>query len=113
MSAPPAPRRWLTVNAASWIITNGLGALAFLHFASKTWIEPELRGEDVARDGDAVVWFATALPFALACLVADVVMIVLAIRLGLRRRVWSPLVVALCIGLGWALAMAVDVSRRY
>ena len=113
MGVPKSRSVWFTLNALAWIVTNALGAAAFLHFASQTWIQPELRGEDVARDGDAVVWFATALPFALACLLADLVMLALAVRIGVIQKRWSPLMVAGATGVVWAVAMAVDVTHRF
>ena len=106
-------RPWLATNALAWISFNVLAAVIYLHFASKTWIEPELRGEGVGREGDAVVWFGTAFPIALSCFLADIVMLVLAIRIGARTKQWSPLIVARGIGLGWAGAMTIDLARRF
>ena len=113
MASPKAPVGWLTLNALAWIFTNFLGAIAFLFFASQTWIEPELRGEDVGREGDAVVWFGTALPVAFACLLLDVVMVVLAVRVGIARKQWSPFLVAGGIGIGWAVTIRIDVAPRF
>ena len=62
-----------------WIATNALGAVAFIYSASKTWLEPELRGENVARGGDAFVWFLSALPILLLFVITDIVWVSFAV----------------------------------
>jgi hypothetical protein len=106
-------RWWIVANALAWLVTNTLGAIAYLWLASKTWIEPQLRGEVVGRAGDALVWGTTALPVALIFLLANLGMVGLSIFTGLRAKNWSLLFVAFAIGLGWALVMAIDLRNRF
>ena len=65
-----------------WLVANVLGAAAYVWLSSWTWLEPELRGEDVARDGDAIVWSMTALPVFVCFMVADFVWFIRRARQG-------------------------------
>lgn len=55
---------------------NIIGAAAYVWLSSLTWLEPELRGEDVARAGDAMVWAMTALPVLVGFALADLVWLI-------------------------------------
>lgn len=53
----------LTSNGLTvWMLANVVASGVFTHLASWTWLEPNLRGQDVARSGDAMIWGLTALP---------------------------------------------------
>lgn len=65
------------------------------------------------RGGDAMVWGVTALPVALASFLADLALVALAIRLGLKLRSWTLSLATLGIGLGWAIVFAIDVMQRF
>lgn len=62
---------------ATWVLANIAAALSFLYFASITWLEPNLRGEEVARSGDVLIWAISALPILAASLVANLIWLVL------------------------------------
>lgn len=64
-----------------WLLANLAGAMGYLWLASRTWIEPELRGEDVARGGDAIIWGMTALPVLITFVIANFI--------GSWRRHWD------------------------
>jgi len=85
-----------------WLAANVLGAMAYLWLSSGTWIEPELRGEDVAWSGDAVVWFTTALPVLVAFIVVDCVWFTLRVR---RRQRLQPMLLAAFL---WVIVLGVD-----
>ena len=70
-----------------WIVANLLGAALYLWLASATSLEPELRGEGVARSGDAMVWGSTALPLLALFIVADVAWFV---RRSSRQQTRQP-----------------------
>lgn len=79
-----------------------LGAMAYLWLSSRTWIEPELRDENVASAGAAVVWFGTALPVLIGFLLADFVWFI--------RRVWQgqnlqPMLLAVVL---WVAVLGLD-----
>ncbi len=99
-------------SARFWVAANIVGATAFLWLASKTWIEPQLRGEDVARGGDAVVWACTALPVLIAFLVLDGVWLTLVVVRLAKTQAWrsaSPLAASAILWLG---VICVDIAMR-
>ena len=62
-----------TRSLMAWVAANVIASAAFLHLASWTWLEPNLRGEHAARGGDAVVWMLGAFPVLAAAALANVV----------------------------------------
>jgi ABC-type amino acid transport system permease subunit len=84
-----------------WLASNAVGVVAFLHFASLTWLEPELRGEDVARGGDAFVWFVSALPILVIFLVANFVWLGVTIGRSSGTKHWRPTAVACSVLACW------------
>jgi hypothetical protein len=94
-ASPFARDRW-------WLLANGLGAMAYLWLSSRTWIEPELRGENVGRAGDAVVWFGTALPVFIGFVVANFVWFLRGARRGQRRQ---PMMLAAIL---WMAVIGMD-----
>jgi len=83
-------------------VANALGAIVYLWLSSRTWIEPELRGESVARSGDAVVWFTTALPVFIGFIIANLVWF---IRRARQDRGRQPMLLAAFM---WVVALGVD-----
>jgi hypothetical protein len=65
-----------------WLIANAVGAAVYVWLSSWTWLEPELRGQDVARAGDAMVWAMTALPVLVGFALADLVWLIRRVRTG-------------------------------
>lgn len=95
-----------------WVGANGLGAIAYLRFASQTWIEPELRGENVGRAGDALIWGITCLPIAAVFLVVDLIWLTGRTRSTAPKERWPSLLPVLAIGAGWFAVLAVDALLR-
>ena len=91
-----------------WLAVNAVGFVVFLHFASMTWREPELRGQEIAISGVAFVWAVSALPVLLVLFLVDVVWLSRAIALGFRSRDWRPTMVAMGAGAIWVGAVALD-----
>jgi hypothetical protein len=85
-----------------WLVANLLGATTYLWLSSRTWIEPELRGEAVARSGDAVVWFGIALPVPAAFMLADIVWLIRRLR---DKQSLRPMLLA---GFLWTVVLGVD-----
>ena len=85
-----------------WLVANAFGAMAYLWLSSRTWIEPELRGEDVGRAGAAVVWFDTALPVFIGFVIADFVWFLRGTRRGQSRR---PMMLAAIL---WVVVIGLD-----
>ncbi len=95
-----------------WIAANLAGAALFLWLASKTWIEPELRGEDVARGGDAVVWLATALPVLAAFFVVNLIWLAVTFAKLAKARAWAPILPLAVTGLLWLFTVRIDLAMR-
>lgn len=85
-----------------WLLANAAGAALYLWLASWTWIEPQLRGENPARSGDAFRWAITALPVLLAFAVANFVWGWR--RHGAERTNYAELLIVAL----WALAVCAD-----
>lgn len=87
-----------------WVSANSLGIGAFLTFASRAWIEPELANEPGASAGDFIVWGVSALPILTIFLLAH--LFVGAAILATRRRDWTWVFVltAIC----WVAAAVFD-----
>jgi hypothetical protein len=77
-----------------WFLANALGMAAFLAFASRAWIEPELADEPGLSAGDSIVWGISALPVLIIFFVAH--LIVGGWALAKMRRDWA-----------WVLALTV------
>lgn len=91
-----------------WLTANAFGVFAFLYLASKTWIEPELRGQGVATSGVAFVWALSALPVLLVLFLVDVVWLSKAVALGFRSQDWRATMVAMATGAIWVGAVVLD-----
>jgi hypothetical protein len=99
-------------SARFWIAANVVGAAAYLWIASKTWIEPELRHEAVARGGDGVVWTLTALPVLIAFLVVDLLWLALVVRQMAMTRTLRSAAPMAAMGLLWLDAIFIDLAMR-
>jgi len=84
-----------------WLIANAIGAAAYVWLSSLTWLEPDLRGEDVARAGDAMVWSMTALPLLVGFVLADLVWLISRVRTG---QSCQPM---LLVALLWAVIIGI------
>ena len=82
-----------------WLLCNAIGAAAYLWLSSQIWIEPELRGQDVARSGDAMLWATTALPVLVVSILANLVWFIR--RAGQGRTRQTLMLVALL----WTLVL--------
>lgn len=98
-------------SLTAWIAANLVASAVFLHFASWTWLEPNLRHEHVARDGDALIWMFSAFPVLLIAALANLLWFVLA---GLERRnsgaPW-PIHATSLVTLIWACAIGLNGLR--
>ena len=95
-----------------WIAANILGLALYLYFASKTWIEPELRGENVATGGVAMVWGLSALPILLVFFLADGIWFAMGLARGLKRGDWRTLPALVVVGLVWLGTVWFDFARH-
>ena len=98
----------LKMNMLLIVALNAVGVGVYLAISSRTWLEPELRGESVATGGDAVVWFFTALPVAVAFLVFDSILLVTASVSYFKNEKRRFNAVALLVPTLWVLGYFVD-----
>ena len=91
-----------------WLIANAAGIALFLYLASKTWIEPELKGLQVATGGAAVVWAFSALPVMLLFLLVDLVWFGRASYRAVKYNAIAPLAVVFLAGAAWVAAAYFD-----
>lgn len=94
-----------------WTIINVVAAAAFMHFASWTWLEPNLRGEDVARGGDAVVFMFGAFPILAIAGICNLVWISLTEVASRRNSVSRPWPAIIVIASLWVSALTVNRLR--
>jgi hypothetical protein len=95
-----------------WVGANIVAVLLYLYFSSRTWLEPELRGEVVASSGDAFIWAMSALPVFVLAVLLDLAVVFWAAR---RRRQsakwpfanWSWVIPAL-----WVAAYAIEIYHH-
>jgi hypothetical protein len=92
-------------------LVNVAASFTFIYFASWTWLEPNLRGEDVARDGDAIVWVMGAFPVLAASVIADGVWFVLvALERAKRGASWPAPSLVIIVAI-WVAALLVNWLR--
>ena len=94
-----------------WTLINLAGAGAFVWFASWTWLEPNLRGEDVARGGDARIWTTAAAPILGLFLLGNTVWLVLVRRERRRSGTAWPRPTITTITAIWVTVLFVDHFR--
>jgi len=88
---------------------NVLGVIAYLLWASQTWVLPQERGMNTATPGDALVWGAFAVPLFAAFFILNLVWgstIVFQKRWRTGRLWLTALIV-------WIVAIAVDIFRHH
>jgi hypothetical protein len=100
-----------TRGLTAWIAANIVASAAFLHFASWTWLDPNLRGQDVARGGDALVWMVSAFPILMAAILGNVSWFVLVARERRKTEANWPTSATLLIAIIWVCAVADDHLR--
>ena len=100
--------RFVLGRAKYWLIVNILGAAAVLYLASKLWIEPELRAEDVGRGGDLLLGGLTILPILAAFFVLDAIWLAVLLNRGVRANDWTSIpVLPSVVGL-WAVVVSIN-----
>lgn len=95
-----------------WLLLNTISLLAFLVLASKTWIEPELKGVQAASGGAGVVWALTALPVLVGMILIDLVWFARAVIRAVKLQDRRPMFVALATSAVWSLAVLYDQLRH-
>ena len=96
------------MGLTGWALANVIASAAFVYFSSLTWLEPELRGQDVARGGDAFVWMLGAFPVLAFSALANAAWFALASRE--RRReggVW-PIRGITLVAATWVSVLVLD-----
>ena len=100
-----------TRSITTWVAGNIAVSAAFLHFASWTWLEPNLRGENVARGGDALVWITSAFPILLAATLVNLIWLALVARERRKTNVAWPIPAFILVTVVWLSALTVDHLR--
>jgi len=95
----------------AWVAANVVASALFLHFASWTWLEPNLRGEEVARGGDALVWMLSAFPILMVATLANILWLVMAARERRSSQTPWPIQATLLVVVIWVCAMTVNALR--
>ena len=95
----------------AWVLANIVVASVFLYFASWTWLEPNLRGEDVARGGDIVVWMFGAFPILLFAVAANLIWFLLAARVRSKAGQRWPSAFLVIVASIWGAAVLLDRLR--
>jgi hypothetical protein len=91
-----------------WLVANAFGVFAFLHMATKTWREPELRGVEIATSGVALVWAFTALPVLVSFFAINTVWLVLGDHQRNKTGDWRQLTVAIGVVAVWVGVAVLD-----
>jgi hypothetical protein len=94
------------------ILLNVVGALSYLALASRTWLEPELAGVEVARGGDAFVWFLSAMPILAVFVAINFSVVLFHLFSYLRKRKWRLGAAALSVPILWAIVVYIDFSHH-
>jgi hypothetical protein len=94
------------------LAANAIGLIAYLHLASKTWIEPELRGVPHAIAGTTFVWVLSAFPVLFVFLLVDIAWLCVTISRGFRSRDWWPTTVVMGTAAIWTAAVLLDFSNH-
>jgi len=94
-----------------WTLLNVIAAAAFVWLASWTWLEPNLRGEEVARGGDALVWMTGAAPVLGLSLVGNTLWLGFVRREQRRSGGNWPLGTIIIVAAIWISVLFVDHFR--
>jgi hypothetical protein len=95
----------------AWVVINLVASAVFTYFASWTWLEPNLRGEDVARAGDVMIWAMGAFPVLAVSFIADGLWLFLLARERARQRAPWPTPSIFIIMAIWIAALVVNWLR--
>jgi hypothetical protein len=98
-------------SLTAWTVVNIAASAAFCWLASWTWLEPNLRGEEVARGGDAIVWMLSAFPVLAVSAAANAVWLALIWRERRQKRGSWPGAAITVIAAIWISALFVDHFR--
>jgi hypothetical protein len=98
-------------SLTGWTLLNIVAAAAFVWLASWTWLEPNLRGEDVARGGDALIWMFSAAPVLGFSLLANAIWLVFVSRERRRNGGPWPGATVTVIAATWISVLFVDHFR--
>ena len=102
----------LTKNGLTiWMLANVVGSAVFIHLASWAWLEPNLRGESVARGGDAIVWMFGAFPVLAMAALANAIWFAFVSRERRRSDVAWPISSITVVAAIWICALVVDHLR--
>lgn len=94
-----------------WTLLNVIATAAFVWLASWTWLEPNLRGEQVARGGDALVWMTGAAPLFGVSLLGNAVWLGVVHRERRRTGANWPASTITVVAAIWISALVVDHFR--
>ncbi len=88
---------------------NVLGVIAYLLWASQTWVAPQEKGMNTTAPGDALVWGAFALPLFAAFFILNLVwgFLIVFQRRWRTGRLWLTALIV------WIIAIVVDVLRHH
>lgn len=91
------------------LVLNLLGVIAYLLWASQTWVIPQERGMGTTTSGDALVWGAFVLPLFGAFFIVNLVWgsLIVFQRRWRTGRLWLTAFVV------WMAAIVVDVTRHH
>ena len=99
------------MGLTSWMLANVVASAIFIHFASWAWLEPNLRGEDVARGGDAAVWMFGALPVIAISILANLIWFAFVSRERMKSGAVWPIPIITVVSAIWISALVVDHLR--
>ncbi len=91
------------------LTVNVLGVIAYLLWASQTWVVPQEKGMNITTPGDALVWGAFSLPLCASFFILNLVwgFFIVFQRRWRTGRLWLT---ALSV---WTMAIVVDVLRHH
>ena len=94
------------------VTLNTIGVIAYLLFASRCWIEPELANMPGASGGAPIIWGLTALPILITFFTIDFLWVLFAYLAYLKKKKWTLHPSFLFIPAVWAIAIYVDFSHH-
>jgi hypothetical protein len=94
-----------------WVSAEVVASAVFLHLASWRWLEQNLRGREVARSGDALVWTSSAFPILVVATLANLLWRVLMARERRKSETPWPISATFLVAFIWACAMTMNGPR--
>ncbi len=95
----------------AWTLANIAASTAFIWLSSWNWLEPNLRREDVARGGDALIWMVGAFPVLAISAAGNIVWLALVRRERRRQGLTWPVATMIVVAAVWISAIIVDHFR--